>query len=165
MNRKMRMEFVLAGVALACAPLAFAHKTAPYSMPYPNEKVAAFVVEKLDVTSLPSTYGPKKEKGKKTLADYGYTPQQLEDKQALVTAANGAQKLSIKILQEDATGIYACLADAVANGSDPKAPSVILLKRKDSNALLKGRVSWKEFASCPISWAVPGPVQQRLVAT
>ncbi len=32
-----------------------------------------FVVEKLDLASLPSTFRPKKEKGKKTFADYRFT--------------------------------------------------------------------------------------------
>jgi hypothetical protein len=28
--------------------------------------------------------------------------------------------------------------------------SVFFLKRNNSNALLKGRESWREFASCPV---------------
>jgi len=35
---------------------------------YPKEKVAEFVVEKLDVTSIPSAIRPKREKGKRRSA-------------------------------------------------------------------------------------------------
>lgn len=142
---KTRMK-MLAAAVLAYAPLAMARETPPY----PKEKLAAFVIEKLDVTSLPSAYRPKKENGKKTLADYGYTPQQIEERQALLGAPDGARTLSIKILQDGATGIYACVAQPGPDGGDPKAQSVVLLKRKDPNGLLKGRESSKEFTSCPV---------------
>jgi hypothetical protein len=145
MKRAMKIEVMLAVLAVAYAPLAMAGENAPY----PNEKLAAFVVEKLDVTSLPSAYRPKKEKGKKTSADYGYTAQKLEEKEVLVDASAGTYKLSIKILQDGVKGIYACVAQPAQDGGNPKAQSVILLNRKDSNALLKGHESWKEFASCP----------------
>jgi hypothetical protein len=143
MRRKIAV--ILAAAALAQAPPAISRERAPY----PEEKLAAFVVEKLDVTSLPAVYRPKKEKGKNTLADYGYTAQKLEEKEALVDASGGARKLSIKILQESDKGIYVCVAEPAQNGGDPKVQSVILLKRKDSSALLKGRQTFREFASCP----------------
>jgi hypothetical protein len=106
------------------------------------------VVEKLDVTSLPTVYRPKKQKGKKTLTDYGYTVQKLDETEALVEEAGGTRRLAIKILQEGTAGIYACLAEPARDGGDPKAQSVILLKRKDSSDLLKVRETWREFNSC-----------------
>ena len=57
---KTRMK-MLAVAALPYAPLAMARENPSY----PREKFAAFVVEKLDVTTLPSAYRPKKENGKK----------------------------------------------------------------------------------------------------
>lgn len=142
---KMKIEVLVAVATMACASVALPAEDAPY----PNEKLAAFVVEKLDATSLPTPYRPKKQKGRKTLTDYGYTVQKLGEKEALMEAAVGARKLSIKILQEGPTGIYACLAEPTRDGGDPKAQSVILLKRKDSTDLLKGRDTWREFKSCP----------------
>ena len=112
---KTRMK-MLAVAALPYAPLAMARENPSY----PREKFAAFVVEKLDVTTLPSAYRPKKENGKKTLADYGYTPQQLEEKQALLGASDGVRTLSIRILQDGATGIYACVAQPGPDGGDRK---------------------------------------------
>jgi hypothetical protein len=143
---KMKIEVMLAVAVSACGSFAMAHANASY----PSEKLAAFVVEKLDVTSLPSVYRPKKENGKKTFSDYGYTSQKVDEKEALVQASSGARRLSIRILQDGTAGIYACVAAPGEGGGAPVAQSVILLKRKDSGELLKGRESVKEFASCPV---------------
>jgi hypothetical protein len=59
----------IAILALACAPLSLAGA----NVAYPTDNVAQFVVEKLDATSLPSAFKLKKEKGRKTFADYGYS--------------------------------------------------------------------------------------------
>ena len=143
---KVKIDLLAAVAVMACASVALP----AMDVPYPSEKLAALVVEKLDVTSLPGTYRPKKEKGKKTLVDYGYTVEKLDEKEALVEAASAARKLSIKILQEGPTGIYACIAEPARSSADPKSQSVVLLKRKDANELLKGRETWREFKSCPV---------------
>jgi len=59
----MNTKIALAFAALSCAPLAVAGDRAAY----PKEKVAEFIVEKLDITSLPAAIRPKKEKGRKLL--------------------------------------------------------------------------------------------------
>ena len=117
---------------------------------YPTEKVAAFVVEKLDVTSLPSVFRPKKENGKKTFADYGFTTQTMDENKAVIEVPGGAKRLVIKILDQQSSGIYVCVAEPGENGGQVKTQSVIFLKRKDSNALLKGRETFREFAACPV---------------
>src|SRR6266705_1710368 len=84
----MSTKFVLALAALSYAPLVVAgNETA-----YPKEKVAAFVVEKMDLTSLPSAFRPKKEKGKKTLADYGFTAQTVNENEAVIEAPGGVRR-------------------------------------------------------------------------
>jgi hypothetical protein len=143
---KMKTKFLLLVVALSYAPLVVAGDEAAY----PKENVAAFVVEKLDLTSLPSPFRPKKEKGKKTLADYGFTAQTVNENEAVIEAAGGVRRLAIKILEQKPSGIYVCVVESGENGSQAKTQSVILLKRKDSNALLKGRESFREFAACPV---------------
>ena len=115
---------------------------------YPREGVAAFVVDNLDVSSLPSVFRTKKEKGKTTFADYGYTTQNLDDKKVLETLDAG-HLLSISILEENPSGIYVCVAKVAQDDSNPTAQSVILIKGKDSSTLLKGSESSREFASCP----------------
>src|SRR5580693_6573324 len=111
-RRKMNTKFVLALAALSYAPLVVAGNEAAY----PKEKVAAFVVEKLDLTSLPSAFRPKKEKGKKTFADYGFTAQTVNENEAVIEAAGGAKRLAIKILNQQSSGIYVCVAKAGENG-------------------------------------------------
>jgi len=49
-------------IGLAFAPLLFAGNDAAY----PTEKIAAFVFEKVDVTTLPPAIRPKPAKNKKT---------------------------------------------------------------------------------------------------
>jgi hypothetical protein len=43
-----------------------------------------------------------------------------------------------------------CFAEPSQNGGEAKTQRVFLLKRKDSNALLKGHESFREFAACPV---------------
>lgn len=142
----MKAKLLLLVVAMSSAPLVVAGNEAAY----PKENVAAFVAEKMDFTSLPSAFRPKKEKGKKTLADYGFTAQAVTENEAVIAAVGGARRLSIKVLEQKSSGIYVCVAEPGENGREAKAQSVILLKRKDSNALLKGRESFREFAACPV---------------
>jgi hypothetical protein len=142
----MKTKILLAVVALSYSPLVVAGNEAAY----PREKVAAFVVEKLDATSLPSAFRPKKEKGKKTLADYGFIPQRMDENEAIIEAEGGVRRLAIKVLDQTSSGIYVCVAEPGENGGDTKAQSVVLLKRKNPNTLLKGRESFREFSTCPV---------------
>jgi hypothetical protein len=143
---KIKTKVLLAVVALSYAPFGVAGNKAVY----PNEKLAEFVIEKLDVTSLPSTFRPKNEKGKKTLADYGFTVQTVDEREAVLEAARGMRRLAIKVLEQKSSGIYVCVAEPGENGGSAKTQSVIFLKRKDANALLKGHESFREFAACPV---------------
>src|SRR6267154_3326020 len=104
---KMKTNVLLAVVALAYATLGVAGNKAEY----PNEKVAEFVIEKLEVTSLPSAFRPKKEKGKKTLADYGFTVQTVDENEAVIEAGGGVRRLAIKVLDKKSLGIYVCVAE------------------------------------------------------
>ncbi len=142
----MNTKIALLLAALSYVPLTVAGDKAAY----PKEKVAEFIVEKLDITSLPSAIRPKREKGKKTFADYGFTAQRVDENEAMIEAAGGARRLSIKVLDQRPSGIYVCVAEPEKNGGEAKTQSVVLLKRNDSNALLKGHESWREFASCPV---------------
>src|SRR5258708_21817761 len=143
---KMKIKVVLALAALSCAPLTVAgDKDA-----YPKERVAEFIVEKLDVTSLPAALRPKKEKGKKTFADYGFTAQGMDETETIIQAAGGTRELSIKVLDQRSSGIYLCITEPGQTAGQAKMQSVVLLKRNDPNTLLKGRESWREFAACPV---------------
>jgi hypothetical protein len=56
----------------------------------------------------------------------------------------------IEVLDLNSSGIYVCVAEPGKDGGHAKTQSVILLKRKESDALLKGRETFREFAACPV---------------
>src|SRR6266853_4267446 len=113
---------VVSGVfLLVCMPLAMAKSDHGYS----KEKVAEFVAEKLDVTSIPSAIRPKREKGKKTFGDYGYVTRKLDDKEAQVEAPQGHSQITISVLEENKSGIYACFnGEAQKTRRQPNPASV-----------------------------------------
>jgi hypothetical protein len=142
----MKIKVVLALAALSYAPLTVAGNKDVY----PTERVAEFIVEKLDVTSLPAAVRPKKEKGKKTFADYGFSAQGVNERETIIQEVGGTRKLSIKVLDQRSSGIYVCITEPGQVAGQAKVQSVVLLKRNAPNMLLKGRESWREFASCPV---------------
>jgi hypothetical protein len=142
------MMKVLAGIAiLACASLVIA-KT---NVPYPAEKVAEFVVDKLDVTTLPPGMRPRREKAKKTFRDYGYVTRQLDEKTATAEPTASGSQISLRVLQQEAGGIYVCAESSEKNSNKTQAQRVLLLKLKDQNGFLKSRESAREFAECPVT--------------
>ena len=138
---------VLCGIlALACVSAAEARNNAPL----PKEDVTGFVAEKLDVTTLPSSIRPKNKASKKTFSDYGYVAQQADGKQSLVEATPGGAEISIRILEQNTSVIYACVQ---ASGQAPSGGSVqrvVAFKLKNANGFLKGRESFREFSGCPV---------------
>lgn len=148
------MKLFCGVMALACVPVALAGN----NVPYPKERVAEFVAEKLDVTTLPSTIRPKPEKGKKTFGDYSYVTQQLDEKQALVEAAPGGSQINIRILEQKASGIYVCVGGPAKNVSGGQIQRVFLLKLKNASGLLKGRETSKEFDGCPVIGVDPAAI-------
>ncbi len=140
------MKLIYGAVVLACAQFVVAGNDAVY----PTEKVAAFVFEKVDVTSLPSAIRPKPVKGKKTFSDYGYVPRELGEKSALLEPPQGASKISIEVLEAQRSGIYVCMNSQTTNKSAGRFQRVLLLKLKNGDGLLRGSETWKEFDACPV---------------
>jgi hypothetical protein len=140
------MKLLYGAIVLVCTPLLLAGEDAVY----PREKIASFVIEKVDVTTLPSTLRPKREKGKKTFGDYGYVARELEEKKALLDPPQRGSQISIEVLEAQKSGIYVCMNSQSQNESGGRFQRVFLLKLKSANALLKGREAWKEFDSCPV---------------
>lgn len=142
----MQTKVPLAIVARSYAPVAVGGNDAAY----PSEKVAEFVVAKLDVNSLPSGFRPRKEIEKRTFTAYGFTAQMVDESEAIVEAPGASSRLAITVLDRRSSGIYVCVAEAGQNGSEPKTQSVVFFTRGDPNRLLKGRESSQELAACPV---------------
>ena len=138
-------------VCLACVPAVLARNNAGI----PSEKVAEFVVEKLDVTTLPSALRPKSQKGKKTFGDYGYVTRQLDDKEAVVDSTPGGAQINIRVLEQKSSGIYVCVQGRGRDGSSGQFQRVLLLKLKNANGFLKSSESSKEFDGCLVIGADP----------
>ena len=131
---------------LAWMPLAAAKS----EKAYPKEKVAEFVVQKLDVTSMPFAIRPKREKGKKTFGDYGYVTRKIDEKEALMEAPQGRSQITISVLEENKSGIYVCFNGETQKQVSSQIQRVFLLTVKNGDGLLKGRESRKVFDSCPV---------------
>jgi hypothetical protein len=143
-QRRKVMKILCGVMILASASATLAGNSAPA---YPKEKVAEFVVEKLDVTTIPYAMRPKKDKGKKTFSDYGYVTRQMDEKEALVEATPG-RRVAIRVLEQEQAGIYVCIDGSGKNASDGRIQRVLLLQWKGPDGLLKGRESSKDFNSC-----------------
>jgi hypothetical protein len=139
------MKMLCGMIALATASVAVANNSASY----PKGEVTKFVVEKLDVTTLPSGIRPKRDHNKKTFSDYGYMTSSLDENRAVVATTGGTQ-INITILEQKPSEIYVCVAGSGENASSGKIQRVFLVKVKNSDTLLKGRESWKEFHACPV---------------
>jgi hypothetical protein len=139
------MKMLCGMIFLVTASVALANNTASY----PKDKVTKYVVENLDVTTLPSGLRPKRDRDKKTFSDYGYVTSSLDDNQAVMATPAGTQ-INIKILEQKSSEIYVCVAGSAENTGSAKIQRVVLLKMKNSGSLLKGRESWKEFDTCPV---------------
>jgi hypothetical protein len=137
---------------LVCAPLALAADGGGY----PKERVAEFVIEKLDVTTLATALRLKHEKGKKTFSDYGFVTQKAEENEAHIESPNGGARYSFKVLQQNDSGIFVCFAQQSKDGNATSFQRVLLVKRKNSSDLLKGRGSFREFDGCPEIGAAEG---------
>jgi len=137
---------------LVCAPLALAADGGVC----PKERVAEFLVEKLDVTSLSSAFRLKHEKGKKTFSDYGFVTQKAEDNESVVEGPNGGARYTLRVLQQSYSGIFVCFAQQSKDGNATSFQRVLLVKRKNASDLLKGRESFREFDGCPEIGAVEG---------
>ena len=140
------MKLLCGLMALACAPAALAGNGAAI----PKEKVAEFVAEKLDITTLPAKIRPKPEKKKKTFGDYGYMTRLVDEKQILAEATPGGAQIHIRILELRASAIYVCVEGQGQNATSGHIQRVVLLKMKNSNGFLKGRESSREFDVCPV---------------
>jgi hypothetical protein len=141
------MKLLSGAIFLACVPFALAGSNAAY----PTEKVASFVVQQLDLTTFPSELRPKREKGKKTLADYGYMTRNEDENEELIKAAHGTTQFTIRILEQNQSGIYVCASGLIEDAGSTHFQRVLLLKRKDANGLLKSRETVKEFDGCPMT--------------
>jgi hypothetical protein len=145
-QRRKAMKLLTALLALASVPAALAGNNAPL----PKDKVAEFVAGKLDVPTLPASIRPNPQKNKKTFGDYGYVMQQMDDQQRLLEATPEGSQITIRILEQDESGIYDCVQAPGQRVGGGSVQRVLLLKLGNANGLLKSTASSKEFSGCAV---------------
>jgi len=59
-------------------------------------------------------------------------------------------RLAVQVLEQNSSGISVSVAEPGDKRGDTRAQSVVPLKRKNPNLLLKERESFREFAACPV---------------
>jgi hypothetical protein len=141
----MRILSFLTALILSFAPAAIGDD----SSLYPKEHLAQFVAEKLDVTSFPSSIGPRRTKGRYTFGDYGFVARKVTEKEAVLELEDGGWRFRLGVLERTDAGIVLCLEDQALNGGSYHTQSVLLLSRQDAQDLLKGHESRTTFKDCP----------------
>src|SRR5258707_4056739 len=126
-NRGKIMKLQYGVIGLAFAPLVFAGNDAAY----PTEKIAAFVFEKVDVTTLPSAIRPKLVKNKKTFGGYGYLTREVDEKKVLLDPPQGAARISIEVLEAQKSVTFVGLNSHTSAKSGAQFPLVLLLTLTD----------------------------------
>ena len=139
------MKIICGVLALATASVAMANKTPSI----PKDEVTKYVVENLDVTTLPSGLRPKLDHEKKTFRDYGFLVSSLEESKAIVATPAGT-RITIKILQQKSSEVYVCVAGSGSSAASDQLQRVFLIKVKGAGKHLRGRESWREFDGCPV---------------
>ena len=139
------MKMMVAVMILASVPA-----VAKNNVAYPNGKLAEFVVEKADVRSFPEAIRPTPAKGKKTLSDYGYVTQKIDDREAVVRAPQGSSEIALSVLEQSQAGLYVCVSGKAHDQKGAQIQRVYLLKANSADGLLKGREASKEFDGCPV---------------
>jgi hypothetical protein len=125
-QKEGQMKMLSGMVLLACASLSLGKNLESY----PKEKLAEFVVEKLDVNSLPDMIRLKREKGKKTFGEYGYVTRTIDQKGALLQEPQGRSQIAISVLEETQSGIYVCVNGQSKKESNEQFQRVFLLKQR-----------------------------------
>jgi hypothetical protein len=139
------MKIICGVLALATASVAMANKTPSI----PKDEVTKYVVENLDVTTLPSGLRPKRDHEKKTFRDYGFLVSSLEENKAIVATPAGS-RINITLLQQKSSAVYVCVANSASSATSDQLQRVFLIKVKGAGKLLRGRESWREFDGCPV---------------
>lgn len=74
------------------------------------------IAERLDVTSFPNSIGPRREAGRFTLTDYGFTLVEANGQMVRFTDAEDGWTFTVTVLDERRGRLRLCVADKAENG-------------------------------------------------
>jgi hypothetical protein len=103
--------------------------------------VARFVVDTLDVTSFPSSIGPRRTAEKKSFRDYGISLHSITENEADLKESDDSWYFVITILRRTDSGIFVCFEDRGVYLAHYYTKDVLLLTRRDTKSMLIGKGS------------------------
>ncbi len=104
------------------------------------------VVDTLDVTSFSNSISPRREAGKITFKDYGFSSVKFSSGRAIVSESGNSWQFVITLLDATADKIKICLEDKALSGGNYHAQNAYLLTANKSG-LLKASIARNN--SCP----------------
>lgn len=86
------------------------------------------IAELVDVTSFPSSIGPRRQDGLKTFEDYGFTDVRLVDETVELYEADGSWMFAITVMYSDDNRAILCILDRALNGGtyDAQKPTAFV---------------------------------------
>ena len=106
------------------------------------------VVERLDVTSFPSSIGPRKKAGKKLFSDYAFKSVQMNESSA-VLAESDRWEFKIRVLSGAGEPPTICIEDTAKNGGSYHAQSALRLTESSQTHLLVANKEKTLNKDCP----------------
>jgi hypothetical protein len=116
---------------------------------YPTRNLAQFVIDKLDLTSFPSSIGPRRAEGKASFQDYGAFPRKVSEDEADLALKDESWWYRIAILKRTDSDIFACFEDRATYPARYHTQNVLWLLRPDSQSMLNAEISKIAFDDCP----------------
>lgn len=104
------------------------------------------IVDKLDVTSFNNSFGPRREKNKVTLRDYGASKSKFDDKKVVVSSEDDSWKYTITLLDGKAVQTEICFEDQAFNGGSYHSQEALSLN-VDKSGFLKASAMKND--ACP----------------
>lgn len=93
------------------------------------------VIDRLDLSSFNNSTGPRREKGKITFANYGFSAVKFYSTKAIISDAERSWQFVVMLLAAAPDAIRICLEDRALNGGTYHTENAYLLKLSKSNFL------------------------------
>ena len=117
---------------------------------YPSKDLAQFVIDNLDVTSFPSSIGPRRVEGKTSFRDYGIVPLKVSESEAALEEKDGSWSFHITILSASPDGgVFVCFEDRGKYPARYHSQNALWLVRRDFNSKLKAQEIKVANSKCP----------------
>jgi hypothetical protein len=132
------MNFRYVSSALACLVLTSSVQAAPLVSYFPNKDLGQFLADKFDLSSIRSSFGPRRSPALRTFADFGMKPSKATGDVA-VFETPGQWRYELKVLARgDVNGdgiedLQVCFVDRALNGGTYDTSKAFLVTRYSAN--------------------------------